>query len=562
MFTKKHRFRLGLVTLFLILLLILIATRLVYIQFFHHKKSLDLANNQYCITIELQPKRGAILDSKLRQLAVNLKVDSVYAVARDVEEKEKAAEILAPILNTDKAFLYERLCRDKLFVWLTRKISKEQSQKIRDLNLKGIRLIDETKRFYPNGALASQAIGFSGVDNVGLEGLERHYDRYLRGKKGYKLIVRDAKSREIYALERGFLPPVDGNNLILTVDEVIQHIAEKALKKAFKKHEARAGVAVVMSPFTGEVLALATEPSYDLNDFNNADSDARRNRVVCDGYEPGSVFKVVTASACLDQGVVSLEDNFFCENGAWYVAGHTLHDHRGHGDLTFKEVIVKSSNIGTVKAAMKLGEESLYRYIKAYGFGSPTGIDIPGEISGTVRPLNLWSKYSITAIPMGHEVAVTPIQLVSCISAIANGGLLVKPRLVREIIDSKGEAIKEFEPVIKRRVISEETSRKLKRVMQAVVEEGTGKIARLQGYSAAGKTGTSQKIEPSGRYSHSKYVASFAGFAPVDNPVLSICVMIDEPHHGYFGGTVSGPVFKEIAEATLRYLEVEPETKL
>lgn len=562
MFTKKHRFRLGLVTLFLTLLLILIATRLVYIQFFHHKKSLDLANNQYCITIELQPKRGAILDSKLRQLAVNLKVDSVYAVARDVEEKEKAAEILAPILNTDKAFLYERLCRDKLFVWLTRKISKEQSQKIRDLNLKGIRLIDETKRFYPNGALASQAIGFSGVDNVGLEGLERHYDRYLRGKKGYKLIVRDAKSREIYALERGFLPPVDGNNLILTVDEVIQHIAEKALKKAFKKHEARAGVAVVMSPFTGEVLALATEPSYDLNDFNNADSDARRNRVVCDGYEPGSVFKVVTASACLDQGVVSLEDNFFCENGAWYVAGHTLHDHRGHGDLTFKEVIVKSSNIGTVKAAMKLGEESLYRYIKAYGFGSPTGIDIPGEISGTVRPLNLWSKYSITAIPMGHEVAVTPIQLVSCISAIANGGLLVKPRLVREIIDSKGEAIKEFEPVIKRRVISEETSRKLKRVMQAVVEEGTGKIARLQGYSAAGKTGTSQKIEPSGRYSHSKYVASFAGFAPVDNPVLSICVMIDEPHHGYFGGTVSGPVFKEIAEATLRYLEVEPETKL
>lgn len=562
MFIEVYRFRLGSILLLFTLSLTLISTRLVYIQFFLHKRTLNLANNQHCITIELQPRRGAILDSKSRQLAVDLKVDSVYAVARDVEEKGKAAGMLASILNKDRAFLYERLCRDKLFVWLARKVSNEQSKKIRDLNLKGIRLIEETKRFYPNGSLASQTIGFSGIDNTGLEGVESYYDRYLRGKKGYKFIVRDAKSREIYALERGLIPPVDGDNLILTIDEVIQHIAEKALKKAVRKHEAKAGVAVVMSPFSGEILALAIEPSYDLNEFNNADSDARRNRAVCDSYEPGSVFKVVTASACLDQGKVSLGDNFYCENGAWYTAGHTLHDHRGHGDLTFKEVIIQSSNIGTVKAAMRLGETDLYRYIKAYGFGLPTGIDMPGEIEGKVRPLNLWSGYSITAIPMGQEVAVTPIQLVSCISAIANGGLLVKPHLAGRIVDSKGETIKEFKPVVRRRVISEETSGKLKGVLQAVVEEGTGKAAKLNGYSAAGKTGTSQKVEPSGRYSHSRFVASFAGFAPVDNPVLSICVMIDEPHHGYFGGTVSAPVFKEIAEAALSYLEVEPEQSL
>lgn len=559
MFTKRYRFRLVLLLLIFSFLLTLISVRLVYIQVFLHRKSLELANNQHCLTIELQPRRGAILDSKLHELAVSLKVDSVYAVARDVEDKEKTAKILAPILNKDKGFLYERLCRDKLFVWLARKISKEQAKTIKGLNLKGIQLIDETKRFYPNGSLASQAIGFSGIDNIGLEGVEKYYDRYLRGKKGYKSIIRDAKARELYAFEIGFIPPVDGNSLILTIDEVIQHLTEKALKKACQQHQAKAGLAIVMSPSNGDILALAVEPSYDLNAFSKVDSDARRNRAVCDVYEPGSVFKVVTASACLDEGVVSLGDNFFCENGAWYVVGHTLHDHRGHGNLTFREVIVQSSNIGTVKAAMRLGEESLYRYIKAYGFGSLTGIDMPGEISGIVRPLNQWSKYSITAIPMGQEVAITPMQLVSCISVIANGGLLVKPRLVSKIIDYKGETIREFKPVIKRRVISEETAGKLKGILRGVVEEGTGKRAGLQDYQAAGKTGTSQKVEPSGRYSHSRFVASFAGFAPVDNPAISICVMIDEPHPAYFGGTVSAPVFREIAEATLRYLEVEPE---
>ncbi|NQT90131.1 MAG: penicillin-binding protein [Candidatus Omnitrophica bacterium] len=559
--TRRYRFRLGIITLTFTIILTLISIRLIYIQVFQHKRFVDLANNQHSVTIVFEPTRGAILDRNMRKLAVDLKVDSVYAVSRDVDEKEKTARKLAPILGKDKGFLYERLSRDKQFVWLARKVTKEQAGKVSGLNLKGIHLIDERKRFYPNGSLASQTIGFCDIDSVGLEGLESHYNKYLRGRDGYRSIIRDAKSRELYAFEKEYVPPVNGYNLVLTIDQVIQHTAEKALKKAIKKHNAKAGVAVVMEPATGDILALAVEPSYDINDFQNATSDSRRNRAITDYYEPGSVFKVVTASACLNEGVVSLEDNFFCENGAWYVAGHTLHDHRGHGNMTFREVIEKSSNIGTVKAAMKLGDKALYRYIRAYGFGTPTGIEFPGEIPGKVRPLSRWSRYSMTAVPMGQEIAATPIQLTACIAAIANDGVLMKPRLVSEIIDSKGEVIKEYKPIVKRRVISHETSVALKEIMQGVVERGTGKRARITDYTSAGKTGTSQKVEPSGRYSHSKFIASFAGFAPADEPVVAICVMIDEPHPVYFGGSVSAPVFKEIAEATLKYMEVEPKPK-
>lgn len=561
MYTKKYRFRLRLITLIFIFTLTLIAFRVIYYQIFQHKKLLKLAESQHSIIIELEPRRGAILDRNMRELAVNLRVDSVYAVARDVKEKKKVARILAPILKKDEALLHERLSRDKLFVWLARKVSEKQARKVKKLNIKGIYLMDESKRVYPKGSLASHAIGFCGTDNVGLESLERRYDRYMRGEKGYKSIIRDAKGREIYAFGGSYIPPRDGYNLVLTIDEVIQHITERSLRRAVKKHNAKAGVAIVMDPSNGDILALAVEPTYDLNDFSKTDSDIRRNRAVTDLYEPGSVFKIVTASACLDKRIVSLEDNFFCENGAWYVAGHTLHDHRGHGNLTFREVIEKSSNIGTVKAAMKLGEKNLYAYIKAYGFGSLTDIDLPGEISGVVRPLSRWTKYSITAIPMGHEISATPIQIASCISAIANGGELIKPRIVSKIIDSKGVVIKHYNPVTVRRVIAKDTAEKLKGILQGVVERGTGKRARLERYTAAGKTGTSQKIEPNGRYSHSKFIAFFVGFAPVDEPVISICVMVDEPHPAYFGGTVSAPVFKEIAQETLAYLMVEQEEK-
>jgi len=473
-----------------------------------------------------------------------------------VVEKEHTAKILSDILDKDRSILLERLSRDKLFVWIARKISKKQSEKIKRLDLEGIYLIDETKRFYPNKDLAAQTIGFAGMDNEGLEGLERHFDNYLGGKKGYKIIVRDAKGRGIHAFGGTYIPPVNGYNLVLTIDEVIQHITDTALKRACKKHNAKAGVAVVMDPYNGDILALSVFPAYDLNDFRNVTEDQKRNRAVTDYYEPGSVFKVITASACLNEEVVSIDENFFCENGSWYVSGHTLHDHRGHANLSFREVIEKSSNIGTVKAAMKLGDQLLYKYLKAYGFGLPTEVEIPGEISGMIRPLKQWSKYSITAIPMGHEVGVTPIQLVRSIAAIANGGNLLKPRIINKVVDSNNVVIKEYNPIKIRRVVAEETALTVKDIMKGVVERGTGRRARLRKFDAAGKTGTSQKIVD-GRYSHSKFVASFAGFAPVERPALAVCVMIDEPHPAYFGGTVSAPVFKEIADKALNYLEIE-----
>ncbi|MFC1807191.1 peptidoglycan D,D-transpeptidase FtsI family protein [Candidatus Omnitrophota bacterium] len=561
MHKRRYKFRLGIVTLNFTFVFILISSRIIYYQGPQHDKLLRLAQDQHSVKIELEPRRGSIVDRNMRELAVNLKVSSVFAIARDVKEKKRTAELLAPILDKEVPFLLERLSRDKLFVWLARKITTKQAEDVKKLGLKGIDLIDETKRFYPNASLASHVIGFCGTDNIGLEGIESRFNKYMQGDKGYKAIVRDAKRREIHAYSGTHIPPVDGNDLVLTIDQVIQHITEKALAKYCKKYRAKAGAAIVMDPYNGDILALAVQPSYDLNEFFKATEDVKRNRAICDYYEPGSAFKVITASACLNEKSVDLEDNFFCENGSWYIAGHTLHDHRGHGNLTFRQVIEKSSNIGTVKAAIKLGEKSLYKYVKAYGFGSVTGIDLDGEIAGVVRPLDKWTKYSITAIPMGHEIGVTPIQMARAMSVIANGGLLVKPRIIKKIIDAKGETIREYKPTVLRRIISEDTSDMLKDILSGVVERGTGKNARLKEYTTAGKTGTSQKIV-SGKYSHSKYVASFAGFAPANDPRIVIYVMADEPPKPtYYGGTVAAPVFNEIAKKTLPYLGIKPDKK-
>ena len=559
MHTRRYKFRIGVVLLIFTILLILISARVVYIHTFFHEKALHLANLQHLVRIELEPKRGDILDRNMRKLALSLKVDSVYAIARDVMDKKTSARLLARILPQNEGFIYERLSRDKMFVWLARKIPDKESEQVKQLKLKGIQVINETKRFYPNTRLACQTIGFAGTDNVGLEGIEAYYNKYLTGRKGYRIIIRDAKGREVQAFGNTYVPPVNGFSVVTTIDEVIQHISEKALKRIIDKHKAKAGVALVMDPYSGDILALAAFPSYNLNEFHLATDEQKRNRAITDYYEPGSVFKVITASACIDSGKVAFSDNFFCEKGAWNIAGRTLHDHQGHGNLSFKEVIEKSSNIGTVKAAIKLGDKALYEYIKAFGFGIPTDIGLPGEIGGMLRPLNVWTKGSIAAIPMGQEIGVTVMQLAIGVSAIANGGMLIKPRIVSRIIDDNGEVIKEFQPIRIRRVISEDTSVQLRSVMKAVIETGTGQRAKLKRFDAGGKTGTAQKIDSSGRYSQRDYVASFIGFAPAQNPVITVCVMIDTPRNGYYGGTVAAPVFKDICDSTLRYLRIGQE---
>lgn len=505
--------------------------------------------------MELEPLRGIIYDSNLKAQTTNIPLDSLYASPEEIADRDKEAIIrkIAPVLNVSPAYLRERLSRKKNFIWLSRKLTQEQSEAIKRLNIKGLGFLKETKRSYPNGYLSSHLIGFAGLDNFGLEGLEVYYDKYLKGEPGWALFLRDARQKKLDLWEKMVLPK-DGYDLVLTIDEVIQYIAEKELDKAYKAYHAKGASIVVLNPHTGAILAMANRPSYDLNAHSKAGKDQMRNRSVCDMFEPGSVFKIVTASAALEENRVDEEDRFFCENGSYRVANHILHDHQPHGWLTFRQVIEESSNIGTTKVAQILGPEVVFKYIKLFGFGSLLGVDLPGEIQGSAKEPRSWSKVSIGAVPIGQEVGVTALQLAAAISVIANGGQLMKPYIVQEIRDKRGEIIKSFSPLLIRKAISLETAARVRKILTGAVEEGTGKLAKIDGFSAAGKTGTAQKLEPNGAYSHNKFVASFIGFAPAEDPLVAIVVTVDDPHPYYFGGVVAAPVFKNVAGESLRYL--------
>lgn len=544
------------VFLFFILFLLFCVGRLFYIQLFRSNFLAVIAKKQHNLFVDLEPRRGTIYDTNLKPLAVNVSVDSLYVSPIEISDKKKEAIVkqLSLSLNVSPSFLRERLYRKKYFVWLARKISPEKSEYIKSLNIKGVGFIKESKRCYPNGYLASHVIGFAGLDNKGLEGLELVYDKYLKGEMGWALFLRDARQKKLNLWEKMVLPK-DGYDLVLTIDEVIQYIAEREIDKAFRENNARGASIVVIDPYTGAILALVNRPTFDLNQYSAVDKDARRNRLICDLFEPGSVFKIVTASAALEERKVDEQYKIFCENGAYKIASHILHDHKPHGWLTFRQVIEQSSNIGTSKVAQMLGNDLVYKYIRLFGFGSKLGIDLPGEISGIAREPRFWSKVSIGTIPMGQEVGVTALQLVSAISVIANGGQLMRPYVVKEIKDKYGETIKEFFPTTINKVISLDTANRIKKILTGVIEEGTGKLAKLLGFSAAGKTGTAQKLESNGTYSHSKFVASFIGFAPAEDPLIAIAVVVDEPHPSYFGGVVAAPVFKNVVNDVLRYLK-------
>jgi len=542
------------VFLIFFIFLLLCVGRLFFIQFFRSDYLTSVAKKQHNQLVELEPRRGTIYDCNLKAQAFNMSMESLYAEPNIVKNKEGLASQLSSILGLDRDYLLDRLNRKKSFIWLARKLPPDKTEKVKALKAKGLGFMRETKRIYPNSYLGSHLIGFSGMDNVGLEGIERSFDRYLKGSAGWAIFLRDARLKKLDIWEKMVLPQ-DGLDMVLTIDEVIQYIAERELDKAFKKYNARGASIVVMDPHTGRILAMANRPTYDLNDHSNVSKDTIRNRAICDLFEPGSVFKIVTASAALEEKRVSEEDVFFCENGAYRVGGRILHDHTSHGNLTFKQVIEESSNIGTVKVAQILGADIIYRYIRSFGFGSKTGIDLSGEISGMISPVRYWSKTSITAIPIGQEVGVTALQLASAISVIANGGQLMKPYVIDSVRDNQGRLVKQNKPVLVRKVISLDTAMRIKKILTGVVEEGTGKLGKVQGFSAAGKTGTAQKLEPNGSYSHSKFVASFIGFAPAEDPLLTIVVMVDEPHPYYFGGVVAAPVFQKVAGDVIRYLK-------
>lgn len=568
MFEKGQRVRASLILFFLFTFLFTLTLRLAYLQIVRSPELEEKARSQWRRTIKIEPQRGIIYDRRMRKLAISLPLYSLYARPKEIENKEEIAEKLSLILEKDPPQILEKLNKEKNFAWLARKMPRDLAERIREPGISnGVGLTEEPKRLYPKGDLACHLLGFAGIDDQGLEGIELSYNRYIKGTPGWLLSTRDARGRNVLSGEYRLYPPSGGYDIILTMDESIQYIAEKELERIYEEQEAKSATIIVMDPKTGEILALANRPSYDLDRFGDYPPDMRRNRAITDLFEPGSALKFVTAAAALAENVVKYEDRFYCEKGSFRVLDHVVHDVKKYEWLTFPEVIEKSSNIGTIKLAQELGPLKLYEYLRSFGFGSLTGIDLPGEVSGVLRKPSKWSGLSMAAVPIGQEISVTAIQLATAASAVANGGVLMGPWVVRAIVSQDGRVIKEFGPLPIRRVISQETASRLTDILKGVVVKGTGTNARVPGYEVAGKTGTAQKMDPkTGRYSQDKAVASFLGWVPADDPRILILVVVDEPkgltlegRMVHYGGLIAAPVFREVAQRTLCYLNVPPE---
>ncbi len=537
---------------------LLVVMRLADLMLLNHDRLAARAERQYLGKRDLRVGRGKIYDRRGRELAVNIDVLSVYGNAAEIVSPAKTARIVSEITGENYKALYNKITSRKGFVWLSRKMDYAAASALRKLGLGGVGFIPDVRRFYPKGSLASHLLGFVGVDNQPLEGIELRYDRVLRGWEETVSVARDAGGR---TLSEGLDFQSGGSSVVLTVDEGLQYITERSLDAAMDAWEAASASAVMMDPFTGEVLAMASRPAYDLNDPSSFEVSARRNRAITDSYEPGSTFKLITAAAALEEGMVEPSLEFDTAPGFIRVAGRAIWDVRNNGVLTFSDVIRKSSNVGTVMIGQLLEEETLYKYVKAFGFGQKTGIDLAGEAPGKVKSPAGWSATSQAAMSIGYEVAVTPLQLLRAYSAVANGGRLVTPHVVSRVISPEGELLYRFEPGETKRAISARTADMLKEILVSVTEAGgTAMGASVDGNRVAGKTGTTRLVDPeTGRYSREKYASSFAGFVPADNPRIALVVVIFEPLGKYYGGQVAAPVFREIAEQTLAYLNVPRE---
>ncbi|MBU2101827.1 MAG: penicillin-binding protein 2, partial [Candidatus Omnitrophica bacterium] len=479
---------------------------------------------------------------------------SIFADPSLIKNPDEVARILSVSLKLPYAPIQQRVSKKKRFVWIKRKVSWSEKEKIKALKIKGVGFLREGKRFYPQEALAASLLGLVDIDNKGLDGLELYYDKYLCGKNGLARVLQDSRAREVL-ISPQIIAPKAGADVTLTIDAQIQYGVENYLDEIIKKFGATEGGAVVMNAENGEILALANYPFYNPNDLSGYSVDARRNRAVCDMFEPGSVFKEVTLLAAIESNKFSDEQIIFCENGSFKIPGSTLHDWKPYGNLTFKEVFKKSSNIGIAKIANSLGKDAMYRCMRKLGFGEKTGIDLPGEVTGNIKPPSAWSKTSSFIMPIGQEVGVNLLQLARSFAVVANGGYLVKPHIVKSINSpffSKNAVVE------RRRVVSEAVASRAKNILIAVVEDGTGVRARVEGLTIGGKTGTAQQFDPKiGRYSATDYRASFVGFVSNTQPPIVIAVTVYEPKKSHFGGVVAAPLFKKIAEKTARYLESE-----
>ncbi len=515
------------------------------------------ADRQHSKTVTLEGPRGAIYDRHGKVLAINVEVPSVFGMPTLLNDPSGVARRLSPVLHVRAADIEKKLKQDRSFVWLARKLDPDQGRRLEQMSLEGIGLVMEGRRFYPKGPLLSHVLGFAGMDGQGLEGLERRYETYLHGEKRMVVLQRDALGRTVFPKDLREQAPAPGHSLTLTIDEVIQYVAEKELETAVNTAHARSGILIAMEPRTGAILALAVSPRFDPNAVAALSPDRWRNKALTDAYEPGSTMKVIVAAAALEEHVMTPGTLVFGEYGRMTVANTVIHDHEKSGWMTFAQVIQRSSNIGAAKAAMALGPDRFYRYLQAFGFGERTDIDLPGEATGLLKNPRHWGRRSLASIAMGQEVGVTPLQLITAVSAVANGGLLMKPYIVSEIRDAGGRLVQQSVPQVKRRIISAQTARTLTRILEGVVTEGTGTKAAVPGFRVAGKTGTAQKIDPrTGAYSPTQFVGSFVGYVPAEDPRLAMIVVIDEPQTEAWGGAVAAPVFRRVAEQVLPYLGV------
>jgi cell division protein FtsI (penicillin-binding protein 3) len=534
------------------------------IQIQHGEGLREEARQIYHHQVTLLPARGSIFDRNGEDLAISIPVESVYARPHNITDPGETARRLAPFLERKSAEIAAELRKDRRFVWLERQVVPPVSARIQELNLAGIGVIQESRRFYPNLELACHLLGIVGVDGHGLEGLELQYDKRLYGEERRIMIDRDARGQRLAPPEGLLMVRNDGHHLILTIHRQIQHVAEQYIEEAVADTGSKSGSAVVIAPKTGEILAMANVPRFNPNTFSRYSGTTFRNRCITDVYEPGSTFKPIIISAALEAQVLDSSDIVYCENGSFRVFDRIIHDVKGHGWLTPKGILQYSSNIGAAKVGISLGAERLHRYIKAFGFGEPTGIDLPGESTGSVRPQNQWSPVDLATISFGQGISATALQMAAAFAALANDGRRMQPYVVREILDAKGHTVERRKPKDLGPAVSPATAHEVTRMLTAVVsEKGTGAKAAIEGFTVAGKTGTSQKPDlRSGGYLRNRYLASFVGFVPAYDPRMCIVVVLDEPKGTFYGSQVAAPVFQRIAQDALGILDVFPEERL
>jgi cell division protein FtsI/penicillin-binding protein 2 len=567
----SSRFRCALVCLGFVAIFSGFSFRLIYLQMLKHDEYAGLAAEKHVHKQIIHAERGSIVDANKDMLADNVPVQTVVADATHINNGAAVIELVSRELKMPVAELTEKLQGDRRYIVLKREVPSAQADalraKLRAQNLRGIYFEQDSTRVYPNATMLCHVIGFTDFEHHGIEGVESTMDEYLHGQDGYRYVEHNRAGQEMVLYRGQERAPRNGYQVQLTIDLNLQTIVENEIDAAMREYRPQKASIILMRPQTGEILAMANRPNFDLNQRSEAKPEQMKNRAILDMMEPGSTFKIVAAAAALNERKLHLDTTIFCENGLWNFGGRPLHDHKPFGELSVQDILVKSSNIGAAKLAISVGDQKFYEYIRRFGFGERTGVELPGEISGVIRPPQKWTKISITRIPMGHEIGVTALQMTTAMATIANDGKLVMPRIVKSVTTAEGKTISTFSPMALRQVISPETAHQIGNALRGVVSDrGTAAAAAVPGFTIAGKTGTAQKVDPKGGYEHGKYVVSFTGYLPADHPEFVGLVVLDDAHTSKpelnYGGLVAGPIFARIAEKAARYLDLTPHEEI